>query len=183
MNDISREVNIIDSIIKRVPYDGPVLSRVEEKLMELKAVIEQGGGGGTSDYDELENRPAVNGHTLTGDQTAAQLGLYTGMTVDTLYTGTSLADENAEHWNISTPITLAHPITDYKFVVIMFGSLPPDLYVLSTTIVPAGVTFPFNFGTSDENSARWYRFATASQIDAVIYGAYQMFIKGIYGVK
>lgn len=75
MNDISREVNIIDSIIKRVPYDGPVLSRIEEKLMELKAVIEQGGGGGTSDYDELENRPAVNGHTLTGDQSGTDLGL------------------------------------------------------------------------------------------------------------
>ena len=106
-----------------------------------------------------------------------------GMTVDTLYTGTSLADENAQHWDISTPITLAHPITDYKFIVIMFGSLPPYLYVLSTTIIPVGVTFPFNFGTSDESAARWYRFASASQIDAVIHTTYQMFIKGIYGVK
>lgn len=31
--------------------------------------------GGTSDYTDLYNKPAINGHTLQGDQTAAQLGL------------------------------------------------------------------------------------------------------------
>lgn len=36
---------------------------------------EGGGGGGTSDYDQLTNKPAINGHTLTGNQTGAQLGL------------------------------------------------------------------------------------------------------------
>lgn len=37
----------------------------------------QGGGGGTSDYTQLTNKPQINGHTLSGDQTAAQLGLGT----------------------------------------------------------------------------------------------------------
>ena len=32
---------------------------------------------GTDDYTELNNKPAINGHTLTGDQTAADLGLAT----------------------------------------------------------------------------------------------------------
>lgn len=36
-----------------------------------------GGGGGTSDYDQLSNRPSINGVTLTGNKTAAQLGLGT----------------------------------------------------------------------------------------------------------
>lgn len=36
-----------------------------------------GGQGGTTDYDQLSNRPSINGHTLTGNQTAAQLGLAT----------------------------------------------------------------------------------------------------------
>ena len=34
-----------------------------------------GGGGGTSDYDQLSNRPSINGTTLTGNKTAANLGL------------------------------------------------------------------------------------------------------------
>lgn len=38
----------------------------------------QGGGtGGTTDYNQLSNKPAINGTALTGNQTAAQLGLAT----------------------------------------------------------------------------------------------------------
>ena len=33
------------------------------------------GGGGTSDYDQLANKPKINNHELTGNKTAAQLGL------------------------------------------------------------------------------------------------------------
>ncbi len=41
---------------------------------EVDALI-SGGGGGTSDYDQLENRPQINSVTLTGDLTAHDLGL------------------------------------------------------------------------------------------------------------
>ena len=42
-----------------------------------KAQIDEliSGISGSSDYSELSNKPAINGHTLTGDQTAADLGL------------------------------------------------------------------------------------------------------------
>ena len=33
------------------------------------------GGGGTSDYTDLENKPEIEGITLTGNKTASQLGL------------------------------------------------------------------------------------------------------------
>ena len=36
-----------------------------------------GGGSGTSDYTELKNKPQINGHTLDGNQSAADLGLGT----------------------------------------------------------------------------------------------------------
>lgn len=36
-----------------------------------------GGGSGTSDYTELENKPQINGHTLSGNQSAADLELGT----------------------------------------------------------------------------------------------------------
>jgi len=34
-----------------------------------------GGGGGTSDYNALSNRPKINGVTLTGDRSADDLEL------------------------------------------------------------------------------------------------------------
>lgn len=36
-----------------------------------------GGGGGTSDYDDLTDKPSINNVTLSGNKTAAQLGLGT----------------------------------------------------------------------------------------------------------
>lgn len=35
-----------------------------------------GGGTGTTDYNQLTNRPSINGTTLSGNQTSSQLGLY-----------------------------------------------------------------------------------------------------------
>lgn len=37
--------------------------------------ISGGGGGGTSDYTDLDNKPQINGVTLTGNKTAADLGI------------------------------------------------------------------------------------------------------------
>lgn len=34
-----------------------------------------GGGGGTSDYTQLTNKPQVNGVTLTGNKSTADLGI------------------------------------------------------------------------------------------------------------
>lgn len=34
-----------------------------------------GGGGGTTDYDDLDNKPSINGVTLSGDKTTSDLGL------------------------------------------------------------------------------------------------------------
>ena len=42
---------------------------------EVEALIGAGGGGGTSDYNGLSNQPSINGVTLTGDKTAADLKL------------------------------------------------------------------------------------------------------------
>ncbi len=35
-----------------------------------------GGGTGATDYNQLTNRPSINGMTLSGNQTSSQLGLY-----------------------------------------------------------------------------------------------------------
>lgn len=49
----------------------------------------QAGGGGTRNYNALANKPAINGHELVGDQTAAELGLATPEDIPTVPTKTS----------------------------------------------------------------------------------------------
>ncbi len=34
-----------------------------------------GGGSGTSNYEDLQNKPSINGSVLKGNKTSAQLGL------------------------------------------------------------------------------------------------------------
>jgi hypothetical protein len=48
-------------------------SRVEELLL---AIHDQGGGGGggTTDYNQLTNKPSINGTTLQGDLTLEDIG-------------------------------------------------------------------------------------------------------------
>lgn len=41
-----------------------------------------GGGGGTTNYNELNNRPQINGTTLTGNKSASDLGLLGLVEVD-----------------------------------------------------------------------------------------------------
>ncbi|MEE0888135.1 MAG: hypothetical protein U0L97_02885, partial [Candidatus Saccharimonadaceae bacterium] len=44
----------------------------EEFTVEFGEVINDGG---THDYDELDNQPQINGHTLEGNKTNEQLGI------------------------------------------------------------------------------------------------------------
>lgn len=47
-----------------------------------------GGGGGSSDYNDLSNKPQINGNTLSGNKTTAQLGI----TIPSAGTGTPAMD-------------------------------------------------------------------------------------------
>ena len=46
------------------------------------------GGGGTSDYEDLANKPSINGNQLTGNKTTAQLGIIETKIKAKTYTGT-----------------------------------------------------------------------------------------------
>ena len=67
---------------------GKIKSKFQEKLVSgtnIKTINNQSilgsgnlnisGGGGTSDYDQLSNRPQVNSVTLTGNKSSADLGV------------------------------------------------------------------------------------------------------------
>ncbi len=55
--------------------DGQVLATDGDGGRYWKTV--EGGGGGTSDYDDLENKPSINDVTLSGNKSASDLGLAT----------------------------------------------------------------------------------------------------------
>ena len=63
----SRVEDILAATINGEPYNEPPQSRIEYLLLELKAAIE--GGGGTTNYNLLENLPKINGVTIKGDET------------------------------------------------------------------------------------------------------------------
>jgi hypothetical protein len=73
----SRNEKIIRATIDGVEYVEIPQSRMEELLIELKDVIEAGGGGsgGTTNYNALSNKPKVNGVTLSGDKSLEDLGI------------------------------------------------------------------------------------------------------------
>ena len=39
-----------------------------------------GGGSGSSDYEDLSNKPSINGVTLQGNKTTSDLNIQTGTT-------------------------------------------------------------------------------------------------------
>lgn len=69
---MSRAEAIMQSKIDGTSYDQPPQSRVEELLLELDT-----GGGGTSDYDKLTNKPSINGVTVAGDKNSADYSIGT----------------------------------------------------------------------------------------------------------
>ena len=63
----SRVEEILQSKIDGTAYDKPPQSRIEALLIELNT---GGGGGGTSDYNQLSNKPTLNGRLLSGNLTS-----------------------------------------------------------------------------------------------------------------
>lgn len=80
-----------------------------------------GGGGGTSDYNQLQNRPQINSVTLTGNKTSSGLGLQ-----DTLISGTNIKTINNQSLLGSGNITVG-------------GGTSTDVQVNGTSITSGGV--------------------------------------------
>ena len=74
-NPLSRVEEIIQATTNKEDYNKRPLSRVEEDLLELKAAIDSGGGGGTTDYNALSNKPSINGVELEGNMGSEDIGV------------------------------------------------------------------------------------------------------------
>ena len=64
----------------------------ENKPVELK--LEGNSKGGTNNYNELDNKPTINGKTLQGNLTLEDLGIILNAVKDILINGASIIDEN-----------------------------------------------------------------------------------------
>lgn len=110
----------------------------------------ESGGGGTSDYTALSNKPSINSVTLSGNKTAADLGLSAAVTeVTNSAAAPSLAldAEKIYHFTgtltsltitaLNAPATgqLAHYHFDFDS-----GSTAPTLTLPNTVTMPSGFT-------------------------------------------
>ena len=82
----SRNEAILAATVDGTQYTDPPQSRIEDLLLQLKAKIEQGGGGGTSDYDDLTNKPQINDVPLSGNKSGSDLGLQNALSFDSVPT-------------------------------------------------------------------------------------------------
>lgn len=77
---MSNVENILEQGIAGEPITVKPQSRVESLLIDL--INQGGGGGGTTDYNDLQNKPTIDGNTVQGDMTAQDLGLTPTPTYD-----------------------------------------------------------------------------------------------------
>lgn len=79
---ITRKEKLLSRIAgEETQIPEPPITR-EEQYLDYIARNGGGGGGGTSDYSQLTNKPQIDGVELSGNKTAAQLGLQTALTFD-----------------------------------------------------------------------------------------------------
>ena len=105
----SRSEEILYDTIHSLEYTERPQSRIEELLLELKAVIE--GSSGTTDYEELTHKPSINNVELSGDKSLSDLGI--ASTVDSVTDGDmNPVTSNAVYDSISIrPRVKRHGIT------------------------------------------------------------------------
>lgn len=127
----------------------------------LTANVNGGGGGGTSNYNELSNRPKINGVTLSGDKTSADLGIeslpaQTGHTTHFLTT-----NGNTASWQSVTENVIKPNLTTYFSGQIIHGGVV-TLPSTRTTVTITAYTIAQGLQTTKETFCAQLNFATGS---------------------
>lgn len=71
-------------------------------MLVAKSISGGGGGSGTSNYNELSNKPQINEVTLSGNKTAANLGLQATITGDVTISSDNVDDTGATNLFVSS---------------------------------------------------------------------------------
>lgn len=84
----------------------------EQLCIKVINMGEGGGGGGTSNYNDLSNKPHINGVTLSGNKSSADLNLQGATSIVTLTTAsTELATNTIYNGGELASVTLTLPAT------------------------------------------------------------------------
>lgn len=78
-----------------VSGSGRVSARLSQEARLSGRLAVPAGTGGTTDYEDLENKPEINGTELIGDKTAEELGLMPLVDLGTF----DIEDYDWEYWN------------------------------------------------------------------------------------
>lgn len=119
----SRNEAILAATVDGTQYTDPPQSRIEDLLLQVKEKIEQGGGGGTSDYDDLNDKPQINGVTLSGDKSSTDLGLQAEITANNKLSSDLVDDTNATNLFVTSG---EKSTWNGKQNVLSFDSVPTD---------------------------------------------------------
>ena len=164
----------------------------EEHLYVHKYRNEGGGGGGTTDYNDLENKPSINGVTIQGALTAEDLGLARAheTSIDNLF----LVKAWYNQVNFSVPLasissrvsteiaTVLSGLSDDEYITIEqllisnLVNITPDTKVIlkKGDVIPTIRLQGMNYGSGeivfvDVNNAVVAHFATSGTIPASDY--------------
>lgn len=89
-NPINRKEQYLAKIAgQAVEIPAEPLTREEAYLDEI-AKNGSGGGGGTSNYEDLENKPQIAGTTLSGNKSLADLGIASAQSISNITNGESI---------------------------------------------------------------------------------------------
>lgn len=119
------------------------LSKLKQRLEILWQEVERleretpGPGPGTSDYEELSNKPSINGHILIGNKTSSQLGIITESDIIDAFTPSTITIEEGGTFPSDTRNLLSEhkPImindTQYQFlsesgIDYVYAAVPPS---------------------------------------------------------
>lgn len=119
----------------------------QETLGAAIGYINQHGGGGTSNYNQLTNLPSVNGVTLSGNKTASDLGLVAAPIVN-LDNGMVSHSTDSEHITVDLDV----PLTALKQYSVTLKD-PSSNYIETLKVLWNGevdVIFPGNSYTSGQ---------------------------------
>lgn len=134
------------------------------RMMALDAA-QQGGGSGTSNYDQLTNKPSINGVTLTGDKTTSDLGIVENVQADWDET-----DSTAPSYIQNKPTIPAAVTVDQAYdststnpqsgtaVAEAIGSIPAEVKRIFSQ------DFALTWGTTESQLFEW--FASNIEIEA-----------------
>ena len=129
---------------------------------QVPNVISSTGGGGTSDYTALTNKPSINGVTLSGNKTSSQLNI-----TDTTYTAGTGLDLTGTVFSLDATVAsnISDALTNATAAMSALGSDydPTNLYVVGDYCMHNNIMYKCSFDTTgswdsgswDETKVEW----------------------------